>query len=301
MMLTFREVERSGLGYDIVDDLTGKKLGRASSATFRTADVVGLDTMAHVIKTLQNGARDDVFSGAFETPAALTKLLELGNFGQKTKAGFFKKVGKDILQFNAATGEYVAGGGKCDKEVAEILKKPAAERLKGLRESTNPQAQFVWAILRNGFHYAAVTLESIAESARDIDFAMRWGFGASKAPLSCGKKPAGSKWLNGCRPTSTRARPCRRPRCPPGCSTAATVCTPPKVRGRPRLASTCPCATCPSTSVSTSAKACWAPTPRTPPPRARPCSKTPPSACGPWTTKWSSLRSSPRCTPSAKA
>jgi len=183
MMLTFREVERSGLGYDIVDDLTGKKLGRASSATFRTADVVGLDTMNHVIKTLQNGARDDVFSGAFETPAALTKLLELGNFGQKTKAGFFKKVGKDILQFNAATGEYVAGGGKCDKDVAEILKKPAAERLKGLRESTNPQAQFVWAILRNGFHYAAVTLESIAESARDIDFAMRWGFGAKQGPF----------------------------------------------------------------------------------------------------------------------
>ena len=183
MMLTFREVERSGLGYDIVDDLTGKKLGRASSATFRTADVVGLDTMAHVIKTLQNGARDDVFSGAFETPAALSKLLELGNFGQKTKAGFFKKVGKDILQFNAATGEYVAGGGKCDKDVAEILKKPAAERLKGLRESTNPQAQFVWAILRNGFHYAAVTLESIAESARDIDFAMRWGFGAKQGPF----------------------------------------------------------------------------------------------------------------------
>lgn len=183
MMLTFREVERSGLGYDIVDDLTGKKLGRASSATFRTADVVGLDTMAHVIKTLQNGARDDVFSAAFETPAALTKLLEMGNFGQKTKAGFFKKVGKDILQFNAATGEYVAAGGKCDKEVAEILKKPAAERLKALRESTNPQAQFVWAILRNGFHYAAVTLESIAESARDIDFAMRWGFGAKQGPF----------------------------------------------------------------------------------------------------------------------
>ncbi|MFZ2299453.1 MAG: 3-hydroxyacyl-CoA dehydrogenase/enoyl-CoA hydratase family protein [Aquabacterium sp.] len=183
MMLTFREVERSGLGYDIVDDLTGKKLGRASSATFRTADVVGLDTMNHVIKTLQNGAKDDLFNGAFETPAALTKLLELGNFGQKTKAGFFKKVGKDILQFNAATGEYVAAGGKCDKDVAEILKKPAAERLKGLRESTNPQAQFVWAILRNAFHYAAVTLESIAESARDIDFAMRWGFGAKQGPF----------------------------------------------------------------------------------------------------------------------
>ena len=183
MMLTFREVERSGLGYDIVDDLTGKKLGRASSATFRTADVVGLDTMAHVIKTLQNGAKDDPFNGAFETPAALTTLIEKGFLGQKTKQGFFKKEGKTILQFNAATGEYVAAGGKCDKDVAEILKKPAAERLKGLRESTNPQAQFVWAILRNGFHYAAVTLESIAESARDIDFAMRWGFGAKQGPF----------------------------------------------------------------------------------------------------------------------
>ena len=183
MMLTFREVERSGLGYDIVDDLTGKKMGRASSATFRTADVVGLDTMAHVIKTLQNGAKDDPFSGAFETPAALTALLEKGNFGQKTKAGFFKKVGKDILQFDAAKGDYVTGGGKCDKDVADILRKPAAERLKALRESTNPQAQFVWAILRNGFHYAAVTLEAIAESARDIDFAMRWGFGAKQGPF----------------------------------------------------------------------------------------------------------------------
>ena len=183
MMLTFREVERSGLGYDVVDDLTGKKLGRASSATFRTADVVGLDTMAHVIKTLQNGAKDDPFSGAFANPAALDKLLEKGNFGQKTKAGFFKKEGKAILQFNPETGEYVPAGGKADKDVADILRKPAAERLKALRESSNPQAQFVWAILRNAFHYAAVTLESIAETARDIDFAMRWGFGAKQGPF----------------------------------------------------------------------------------------------------------------------
>jgi len=183
MMLTFREVERSGLGYDIVDDLTGKKMGRASSATFRTADVVGLDTMAHVIKTLQNGAKDDPFNAAFANPAALDKLLALGNFGQKTKAGFFKKDGKAILQFNAETGEYVAAGGKADKEVTDILRKPAAERLKALRESAHPQAQFVWSILRNAFHYSAVTLESIAESARDIDFAMRWGFGAKQGPF----------------------------------------------------------------------------------------------------------------------
>lgn len=183
MLLTFREVERSGLSYDVVDDLTGKKLGRASSATFRTADVVGLDTLAHVIKTLQNGAKDDVFAAAFATPASLTALIEKGNFGQKTKAGYFKKVGKDILRFDPATGDYVPGGQKADKDVVEILKKPAAERLKALRESSNPQAQFVWALLRNAFHYAAVSLEHIAESARDIDFAMRWGFGAKQGPF----------------------------------------------------------------------------------------------------------------------
>ena len=75
------------------------------------------------------------------------------------------------------------GGGKADEIVARILKKPPAERLKLLRESKNPQAQFLWAILRDSFHYAAVHLAEIAESARDVDFAMRWGFGISQGPF----------------------------------------------------------------------------------------------------------------------
>ena len=64
-----------------------------------------------------------------------------------------------------------------------MLKKPPAERLKLLHDSKNPQAQFLWAILRDSFHYAAVHLGDIAESARDIDFAMRWGFGTSQGPF----------------------------------------------------------------------------------------------------------------------
>jgi len=101
MLSTMKEVENFGLTYDVVDDLTGKKLGRASSGTFRTADVVGLDTMAHVIKTLQDNLslETDPFYGSFGTPPVLAKLIELGRLGQKTKAGFFKKVGRDILQF----------------------------------------------------------------------------------------------------------------------------------------------------------------------------------------------------------
>jgi 3-hydroxyacyl-CoA dehydrogenase len=188
MLATIKEAENFGLSYDVVDDLTGKKMGRASSGTFRTADVVGLDTMAHVIKTLQDNLgpdspNPDPFYATFATPPVLAKLIEQGALGQKSGAGFYKKVGKDILRLDPTKGDYVPGGGKADEIVARILKKPPAERLKLLRESKNPQAQFIWAILRDSFHYAAVHLAEVAESARDVDFAMRWGFGVSQGPF----------------------------------------------------------------------------------------------------------------------
>ncbi|WP_332816130.1 3-hydroxyacyl-CoA dehydrogenase/enoyl-CoA hydratase family protein [Ramlibacter sp.] len=185
MLATMREVEQFGLTYDVVDDLTGKKLGRASSGTFRTADVVGLDTMAHVIKTLQDNlsAETDPFYDSFGTPEVLEVLLEMGHLGQKTKAGFYRKVGRDVLRFELESKDYVPGGQKADEVYGRMLKKPAGERLKLLRESEGPQGQFLWAILRNSFHYAAVHLATIADTARDVDFAMRWGFGMKQGPF----------------------------------------------------------------------------------------------------------------------
>jgi 3-hydroxyacyl-CoA dehydrogenase len=185
MLGVMKQVENFGLTYDVVDDLTGKKLGRASSGTFRTADVVGLDTMGHVIKTLQDNLSEatDPFYGNFATPAVLKGLLEAGALGQKAGAGFYKKVGRDILRFDADKKEYVAGGEKADEVYGRMLKKPAAERLKLLRNAEGKQGQFLWAVLRDGFHYAAIHLESIAETARDVDFAMRWGFGLKQGPF----------------------------------------------------------------------------------------------------------------------
>ncbi|MDP3799037.1 MAG: 3-hydroxyacyl-CoA dehydrogenase/enoyl-CoA hydratase family protein [Polaromonas sp.] len=187
MLATIKEAETFGLTYDVVDDLTGKKLGRASSGTFRTADVVGLDTMAHVIRTLQDnlgpGKAEDPFSDIYGTPPVLAKLLESKSLGQKTGAGFYKKVGRDILRLDPESMEYVAAGAKANEVVGRMLKKPAGERLKLLREAEGAEARFLWAILRDQFHYAAVHLESIAETARDIDFAMRWGFGAKQGPF----------------------------------------------------------------------------------------------------------------------
>ena len=192
MLATMKEVENFGLTYDVVDDLTGKKLGRASSGTFRTADVVGLDTMAHVIKTLQDTLSGDPTAGAgkfdpfyasFATPEVLKTLLEMGNLGQKTQAGFFKKVGRDIMRFDLASKDYVPAGEKADEVYGRMLKKPAAERLKLLRNAEGKQGQFLWAILRNAFHYAAVHLSDIADNARDVDFCMRWGFGMQQGPF----------------------------------------------------------------------------------------------------------------------
>ena len=189
MLGVMKQVENFGLTYDVVDDLTGKKLGRASSGTFRTADVVGLDVMHHVIKTLQDNLDEkrDPFYGNFGTPAVLKQLMDAGALGQKAKAGFFKKVGRDILRFDAKAaegkGDYVAGGQKADEVYGRMLKKPAGERLKLLRNAEGVQGQFLWAILRDSFHYAAIHLQEVAETARDLDLAMRWGFGMQQGPF----------------------------------------------------------------------------------------------------------------------
>ena len=187
MLATMHEAEHFGLSYDVVDDLTGKKLGRASSGTFRTADVVGLDTMAHVIRTLQDNPGDgknaDPFSALYATPPVLARLLEAKNLGQKTGAGFYKKQGRDILRLDPQTMDYVPGGAKSNDVVGRMLKKPAGERLKLLREAEGAEPRFLWAILRDQLHYAAVHLQSIAETARDIDLAMRWGFGSKQGPF----------------------------------------------------------------------------------------------------------------------
>ncbi|CAM8640864.1 crotonase-like domain containing protein [Oxalobacteraceae bacterium] len=184
MLATMHEAEKYGLSYELVDDLTGAKLGRAKSGTFRTADVVGLDTLGHVIRTMTDKLPQDPFHSLYQPPAALAKLIADGRLGQKTGAGFFKKVGKDILRYDAASNDYVAAGAKADELIVRMLKeKDPAKRIKALHDSTHPQAQFLWAIFRDSFHYIAVHLAEVADNARDLDFALRWGFGWQQGPF----------------------------------------------------------------------------------------------------------------------
>ena len=183
ILAVFSEAEKYGLGFDEVDAITGSKLGRAKSATFRTSDVVGLDTMAHVIHTMESTLQDDPFAKLFKTPEVVTALIAKGALGQKTKAGFYRKDGKAVLVLDAKTGEYKPSTASINPLIERILKRPIGERLELLRNTDDPQAQFLWAIYRDIFHYCAIQLSNIAQSAREIDFAMRWGYGWDQGPF----------------------------------------------------------------------------------------------------------------------
>lgn len=184
ILATMHHTAQSKLGFDTVDALTGPLLGRPKSATYRTADVVGLDTMAHVIKTMADTLPDDPWHQYFTAPAWLQALVEKGALGQKTGAGIFRKVGKDIMVLDVAKGDYVASNMEADPEVVAILKeRDPARKFAALRASTHPQAQFLWAIFRDLFHYAAYHLKDIADTARDVDLAIRWGYGWKLGPF----------------------------------------------------------------------------------------------------------------------
>ena len=173
-----------GLGFDEVDALTGPLLGRPKSATYRTSDVVGLDTMAHVIQTMADTLADDPWHGYFQTPDWLQALIGKGALGQKTGAGIFRKVGKDIVVLDLGTQDYRPADRVAAPEVVEILKlRNPAEKFAKLRECAHPQAQFLWACFRDLFHYSAFHLADIADTARDVDLAIRWGYGWAQGPF----------------------------------------------------------------------------------------------------------------------
>lgn len=181
---TMHHTQAFGLPFDVVDALTGPAIGRAKSATYRTSDVVGLDTMSLTIKTLNDTLPNDPWHKYYQSPAWLQALIAKGALGQKTKAGIYTKKGKDIFVLDVAAQDYRLSDGKVADEVTAILKiKNPAEQFAALRASAHPQAQFLWSIFRDLWHYCAVQLADIAHSARDIDFAIRWGFGYKMGPF----------------------------------------------------------------------------------------------------------------------
>ena len=184
MLATKHHAQAFNLGFDTVDALTGRYLGRPKSATFRTLDVVGLDVFAHVVNTMRENLTDDPWHKHFELPNWFNRLVDQGALGQKTKRGIYQKIGKEIHVLDLHTEEYRLSDSEVDYGVKEILReRDWAKKLAGLRANPHPQAQFLWATFRDVFHYCALQLESIASNARDLDLAVRWGFGWDSGPF----------------------------------------------------------------------------------------------------------------------
>ena len=167
-----------------IDALTGELIGRPKSATFRTADLVGLDTLLHVTAHLHAALRDDPWRSRFEPPELLRRLVEGGRLGAKTGAGFYKKAKDGILMLDAGTLEYVPVPKLDPKALGPAAAQPdPARRIAALVAPSSPAAAFLWPHLSAALVYAAGCVPEISDELPAVDRAMRWGFGWSHGPF----------------------------------------------------------------------------------------------------------------------
>ena len=173
-----------------IDALTGPLVGRPKSATFRTADVVGLDVMRAVAKNLYEKATEDESREAFKAPDLLNKLVENGALGAKTKAGFYKKEGKEIKSINPETGEYESAKEPDLGDLGRIKKAGSLEaRVNALYDDDGRAGQFFRETTLDLLGYAARRVPEITDNPADVDRAIRWGFGWEMGPFQTWGRP----------------------------------------------------------------------------------------------------------------
>jgi len=179
-----REFPKHGLTVEDVDNLTGPIIGHASSATFRTCDLVGLDTYVHVIGNVYNGCPDDEQRELFRPEPWLEKLIDSNRLGEKTGAGFFKKTderdekGKRIiLSLDVATLEYKPQSKtKFDCIGAARGTEDPEEKVRIMHTGGDEGSKFVWRLFANMAIYAANRIPEVANDIVSIDNAVKWGF-----------------------------------------------------------------------------------------------------------------------------
>ncbi|TXC91165.1 3-hydroxyacyl-CoA dehydrogenase [Metabacillus litoralis] len=183
LLVTVQEMLKGGYSVGEVDSITGPLIGRPKSATFRTLDVVGLDTFAHVAKNVYDQV-DGKEKEVFEVPALLKKMLDNGWIGSKSGQGFYKKEGKTILELNPETLEYEEKK-KLKSASIEMAKqaKGLQNKLKALIYSDDRAGELLRGITIPTLVYSAELLGEIADDIVAIDQAMKWGFGWEIGPF----------------------------------------------------------------------------------------------------------------------
>ena len=178
MVAAMKGLMESGLTIDEVDTLTGPLLGRAKSATFRTADITGLDVLLHVSKGLSASTGED-----FSMPEWVEKLAASGRLGDKTGGGFYKKVGKDITTLDWKTLEYGPQQKVEDPALASLMKEPLEKRLAMAAKLPGKYGEFVRNYLLRMSHYVLKTTPEIAYDIVSVDRAIEWGYAWEAGPF----------------------------------------------------------------------------------------------------------------------
>jgi 3-hydroxyacyl-CoA dehydrogenase len=182
IMLIFNSMEKLGLSIDEIEALTGPIIGRPKSATFRTADVVGIDTLVKVAKGVADNCPNDEARAIFNIPSWLEKMLANNWLGDKTGQGFFKKIkseaGKEILTLNLETLEYSAR--KKPKFASLEAAKPIEDlkqRIQLLQAAPDKAGDFYKAFHYGLFSYISHRIPEISDELYRVDDAMMAGFG----------------------------------------------------------------------------------------------------------------------------
>ncbi|MFD1927523.1 3-hydroxyacyl-CoA dehydrogenase/enoyl-CoA hydratase family protein [Sporosarcina siberiensis] len=183
LLVTLREMEKRGYSIGEVDSVTGTLIGRPKSATFRTLDVVGLDTFMHVAKNAYDKTEGDE-QKVFELPSFMKKMIDNGWIGAKAKQGFYMKKGKEILELDSETLEY-GPQKKLQTPSIEMAKqqKGLANRVKSLVYANDRTGELLWNIIAPTLLYSAELNGEISDDIVAIDNAMKWGFGWQQGPF----------------------------------------------------------------------------------------------------------------------
>lgn len=183
LLVTVNEMVKGGYSVGEVDSVTGPLIDRPKSATFRTLDVVGLDTFIHVANNVYEKVEGKEKT-AFEIPSFMMKMLEEKRLGSKTGIGFYKKEGRNILELNYNTMEYEERK-KLKAPSIEMAKqtKGLANKLKALLYADDRAGQLLFNIIAPTLLYSAELLGEIADDIVAIDRAMKWGFGWELGPF----------------------------------------------------------------------------------------------------------------------
>ena len=185
MMVAIHLMLEHGLAPEDLDQITGLPMGHPKIAIFRTGDMVGLDTLVHVVDNCYQVLTDDEDREVFKAPDYLRQMIEKKQLGNKTRGGFYKKAGGEIQTLDPKTGDYRPRGGddKIRSACKAIAKEedPRARVVKLVADGT--VGDFAWKAISRSLAYSARRLGEICDDIVSIDDGMKWGYNWELGPF----------------------------------------------------------------------------------------------------------------------